>query len=219
MALIVFEREDTPYLQWIDDNPNGYVVNTGRGRNSSYFTLHRSSCRTISRYIKGQYEGGYTARDYIKVCSNDAQEILYWASMNRPKVSGFNSLCKKCKPDPHINQVVYPDQVPTDETYIEGATRIVTVNYYERSSSARKKCIENWGLSCRVCGMQFEERYGEIGRGFIHVHHLRELHSINREYEVDPIQDLRPVCPNCHAMLHKRTPPYTIEELKEKLNE
>jgi 5-methylcytosine-specific restriction protein A len=42
--------------------------------------------------------------------------------------------------------------------------------------------------------------------------------DIKGKYEVDPIKHLRPVCPNCHAMLHRQEPPFTIEELKEKLN-
>ncbi len=57
--------------------------------------------------------------------------------------------------------------------------------------------------------------YGQIGEGFIHVHHLKPLSEIGQEYEVDPIEDLRPVCPNCHAMLHRKKPPYTIEQLKD----
>lgn len=46
------------------------------------------------------------------------------------------------------------------------------------------------------------------------VHHLQEISSIGEEYEVNPIEDLRPVCPNCHAMLHKRDPAYSIADLK-----
>ena len=56
--------------------------------------------------------------------------------------------------------------------------------------------------------------YGERGVGFIHVHHLKPLSEISKEYEVDPIGDLRPLCPNCHAMIHRR-PEMGIEELKE----
>ncbi|MFG3611289.1 hypothetical protein [Rummeliibacillus stabekisii] len=48
----------------------------------------------------------------------------------------------------------------------------------------------------------------------MYVHHLKELHTIGESYEVEPIADLRPVCPNCHAILHKRKPAYSIEEIK-----
>lgn len=72
-------------------------------------------------------------------------------------------------------------------------------------------------FNCTVCGFNFTEMYGEIDKEFIHVHHLLELNQIGEEYVVDPIKDLRPVCPNCHAMLHKRKPAYSLEELKEKI--
>ena len=61
--------------------------------------------------------------------------------------------------------------------------------------------------------------YGKIGEGFIHVHHLLELSVIKKEYKVDPINDLRPVCPNCHAMLHRKKPAYSIEELRNVIQE
>jgi 5-methylcytosine-specific restriction protein A len=61
------------------------------------------------------------------------------------------------------------------------------------------------------------ELYGKLGDGVIHVHHLRELASLGEEYEVDPIKDLRPVCPNCHAILHNSSPAMTIEKLRKAL--
>lgn len=62
--------------------------------------------------------------------------------------------------------------------------------------------------------MNFKDTYGKIGEDYIHVHHEVEISSIAEEYEVDPIEDLKPVCPNCHAMLHRRKPAYTIDELR-----
>lgn len=99
-------------------------------------------------------------------------------------------------------------------TYTEGSIKEVVVNIYERNIQARKQCIQHYGCKCIICGMDFSEIYGEIGEGFIHIHHLKQLSEISQEYEVDPIKDLRPVCPNCHAMLHKSNVPYSIEEMK-----
>jgi 5-methylcytosine-specific restriction protein A len=99
-------------------------------------------------------------------------------------------------------------------TFAEGAVTRVSVNRFERSSRARELCIKKWGTDCVVCGFRFEQRYGDAGAGFIHVHHLAELSTVGSEYEIRPVDDLRPVCPNCHAMLHKRSPAYTIDELK-----
>lgn len=112
---------------------------------------------------------------------------------------------------------LFPDQIPAGVKFHEGAAVEVLVNVYERDPRARRKCIEHFGASCSVCGFDFGAIFGEIGEGFIHVHHLRKLSDIGIEYEFNPIQDLRPVCPNCHAMLHRRDPPYTIDELRELL--
>ena len=100
-------------------------------------------------------------------------------------------------------------------TFPEGAVTRVTVNKYERDPAARKNCLKNYGHQCNVCDLDFEDKYGDIGREFIHVHHLKELSTVGPGYEVDPIEDLRPVCPNCHAMLHKRRPAFTPEELRQ----
>lgn len=108
-----------------------------------------------------------------------------------------------------------PDEVEEGQTYIEGAMKRVPVNAYERNPQARRACLREHGTDCSVCGFSFGEEYGEIGAGYIHVHHLKPLAQAGGAYELDPVEDLRPVCPNCHAMLHKRNPPYSIEELKE----
>jgi hypothetical protein len=111
----------------------------------------------------------------------------------------------------------FPEEV--SEGFFEGATREVKVNKYERDLGARNECIKYYGPSCQVCGLNFKDKYGAIGEGFIHVHHIVPLSKIGKEYRVNPISHLRPVCPNCHAMLHKRTPPLSVEELKLLLNE
>jgi 5-methylcytosine-specific restriction protein A len=103
---------------------------------------------------------------------------------------------------------------PSPGPLVEGAAREVSMNVYERNPEARRQCISHYGPTCAVCGFDFEEVYGDLGKGFIHVHHLVPVSDIGEEYEVDPVNDLRPVCPNCHAMLHKRQPPYTVEEMR-----
>ncbi|RCW21458.1 HNH endonuclease [Ciceribacter lividus] len=101
------------------------------------------------------------------------------------------------------------------QTYIEGALKQIKVNAYERDRKARQACIDFHGTDCKVCGLDFGSRYGEIGTGFIHVHHVVPLASIGDEYEVDPVKDLVPVCPNCHAMLHLGAS--SVSDLKRRL--
>jgi len=109
--------------------------------------------------------------------------------------------------------IIYPDELE-NQTLSEGSKKQVIVNAYERNPRARQECIKYYGSKCFTCGFDFEKKYGKIGRGFIHVHHIKPLSEINEKYEVNPIQDLRPVCPNCHAMIHKKKPAYSIEEIQ-----
>lgn len=108
----------------------------------------------------------------------------------------------------------FADEIEGSPSYWEGAVKTIRVNTYERSAQARKRCIQYHGSACMVCGFNFAAVYGEIGEGYIHVHHTKPLSETAETYEVDPITDLQPVCPNCHAMLHRKVPPYKIEELK-----
>jgi len=110
-----------------------------------------------------------------------------------------------------------PDEIQNGQHFYEGASRQVWVNAYERNPKARKKCIDHYGYMCSVCGFDFEKRYGLIGRKYIHVHHLRALSEIDARYKVDPIKDLRPICPNCHVMIHSKKPMFTIVELRKRL--
>ena len=116
--------------------------------------------------------------------------------------------------DPTLGVDLFPDETPGHSRHEEGARLRVEVNIFERSREARERCIAHHGAKCVACGLDFKSVYGDIGKGFIHVHHLVPLSEINKTYIVDPIQDLRPVCPNCHAMIHRREPALTISQLK-----
>lgn len=96
----------------------------------------------------------------------------------------------------------------------EGAIIRVAVNKYERNPVNRAACIVIHGCYCHICGIKFDESYGELGEGFIHVHHITPISEVGEGYVIDPANDLIPICPNCHSMLHRRNPPLTIAELK-----
>jgi len=107
-----------------------------------------------------------------------------------------------------------PEEIVDLEKYPEGAKLQIAINRYERSAKARRMCIEHYGTKCAVCDFNFSDKYGEIGTDLIYVHHIIPLSEIGNDYSVDPIKDLRPICPDCHAVIHKNKLPYTIEEVK-----
>jgi 5-methylcytosine-specific restriction protein A len=111
-------------------------------------------------------------------------------------------------------QPTLPEEVASPASYYEGAVKEVTVNAYERDAKAREAAIAHHGFDCKVCGFDFESAYGKHGEGYIHVHHQVPLSTINKRYKVDPVKDLVPVCPNCHAMLHRGSETLTVAQLR-----
>lgn len=159
---------------------------------------------------------------YIKKVAQKYQ----WLRMNSQPLHS-DLLLQYLRVELNNNEIPFPNYKQTDfeiaeeipdadkwDLY-EGAKKQITVNRYERDPTARKKCLQKYGYKCSVCGFDFKTAYGKIGTDYIHVHHLKPLNEIKKEYKINPINDLRPVCPNCHSMLHVGK--LTIEELKNKL--
>lgn len=143
------------------------------------------------------------------------KHIDYYYEIRKVNLNSINRIYEKYNKIIKNTDLMNGDELDISGEYLEGQKKTILVNAFERNTEARLKCISHYGMDCGVCKFNFREFYGQIGEGFIHVHHLKLISSIGLEYKIDPIGDLLPVCPNCHAMLHKRSPPYTVEELKE----
>lgn len=176
--------------------------------NSRTGWVQRELKKETKSFAKEVYEG-------FKAYSEEDINTIIQSILDRPKRK-FKELFDPLDAD----AVEVQNQKATENKFIleEGKLYEITLTRHERNPKARKKCLEHYGTDCYVCGFNFEQVFGEIGKDFIHVHHLLPLSEISQEYEVDPINDLRPVCPNCHAMIHKNNPPFTIEEIKNLLN-
>lgn len=116
-------------------------------------------------------------------------------------------------------------EVSVADTLSEGQKTTITVNAYERNEKARKRCIEyykrlnNGVVKCEICGFEFGKIYGEQFKEKIHIHHIKEISSIGREYQIDPEHDLLPVCPNCHLIIHSKIPAYLPDEMRDMLSQ
>lgn len=102
----------------------------------------------------------------------------------------------------------------TDELPKEGKKQTVVSKRYERNGLYRKLCIEHYGCFCQICGENLEDKYGSVASGLIEVHHIEPVSEYEKPKVINPIADLLPVCPNCHAVLHRRKPAYLPEEVK-----
>ncbi|MDD3014649.1 MAG: HNH endonuclease [Candidatus Gastranaerophilales bacterium] len=130
-----------------------------------------------------------------------------------------NTITKEMTPlqDSEEQTNIFPEEIVPDDLhkYTEGAKKQITVNAYERNSKARQDCIKIHGDSCFICGFNFEDFYGSEFKGKIHVHHKKPLSEVSNDYKVNPQEDLVPVCPNCHMIIHSKAnrEVYTIENV------
>ncbi|MFI5819117.1 HNH endonuclease [Streptomyces rishiriensis] len=105
--------------------------------------------------------------------------------------------------------LIPPQLDEVDETgasALEGRLLTRWALFHERSPKLRDQKIAQvrrggGPLRCEVCGFDFARTYGDLGEGYIEVHHVTPLHvSGTRETRLD---DLACVCANCHRMCHK----------------
>ncbi len=178
-------------------------------RTLNYYTTHYYLQRIHEDFGEAAYRRALSALE---------KHLDYYDSLGRSRQVKLREFLREAVHEPE-DMPVYPDEVDPRLRLIEGARREVTVNGYERNPRARRICLDEYGYRCVVCQIDFKEVYGEIGCGFIHVHHVVELSNIGHEYVIDPLRDLCPVCPNCHAMLHKEKPALSVDELRLRLTD
>lgn len=117
-------------------------------------------------------------------------------------------------PQQAIEAAQTTDEDP-DQLFTEGAQCNIVADRYERSRSARQACLQANGAACAICGFDFAKAYGAEFASIIQVHHITPISEIGHEYQVDPVHDLIPVCPNCHVALHSKPGgTYTPDELR-----
>lgn len=143
----------------------------------------------MGAHPEGLAEGEYEWWHVLATGEHTRERGFVW-TLRQEVVRGLTACGLSATGQPMPNEVAEPEKL------IEGAVRQVTVNAYERNPVARARCIEAHGTACSVCMFDFGATYGGSAAGYIHIHHLRALASIGEQYEVNPVEDLRPVCPN-----------------------
>lgn len=185
----VTPRQKKPFRFWVEPGGTRAVPSTGRERSISNSEIAHF-CEIYSQ------SNSQKAKDYRQ---------LFNQSYLRAIASRF---------DANYIEFTFPEEVTETANLREGAVKMVSVNAYERSPEARRRCIESHGSYCKICTFNFGEVYGDFAAGFIHVHHLSPISLQGGERAVDPVEDLCPVCPNCHAVIHMRGGCLSIQEVQ-----
>ena len=222
------KKGDRIFLMRLGENPKG-IVGSGYAKSSYYIAPHwNGTIGKTSNYIDiefdiliNPYENPLFQKDLLEIVNHN--HIQQWFPqqsgisikqevLEKLESNWFNFITK----NKYIKNSFVSNDVTTNinETFQEGKSKNITQTRYERNPEARKRCLNHYGFSCKVCDFNFEQHFGEVDKGFIHVHHINQIADIGKEYEINPIKDLIPVCPNCHAMIHSKRPAFTIEEIK-----
>lgn len=200
-----------------------------RGAGKSFSDNKRSN-QSLKRFRPELTQLGYNEISEGEIGFEEAWKALVAACLkldtspsnrtNKPNWTGRSFFVKQNHRV--IDDSASPEDISSDPSGTEGAHKQITTNRYERDPNLRKECITHYlgddlQLRCLACDFSFGETYGEIGNGFIHIHHLNPLGNGQSERLVDPTRDLIPLCPNCHAMAHrgigKQQNPRTVLEL------
>lgn len=190
-----------------------------------WHVLHEEKIVPLENGNKNRVFFGEQIVQELLTKANAAENLRYSAFFNINGHFKRPSVIKSSVPHKHIPKILAnnaglsPDEIDlTSGTFVEGTTRQITVNAIERSVRARTACLEKHGTSCCICDFDFGKVYGEEVAGYIQVHHLKPLSEIKASYEVDPIEDLRPVCPNCHAVIHHGGKNRSIGDVKKMIS-
>ncbi|MBQ6944799.1 MAG: HNH endonuclease [Ruminococcus sp.] len=158
----------------------------------------------------------------------DSSFTRFGQGMKKVPIDCFTSIVKLIENRTAISSEIFsilPEELDKEQfqTLVEGAKKRITINAYERNPKAKAICISHYRvknkgrIKCEICDFDFGTVYGEAFSDKIVVHHIKEISSIGKDYEVDPIKDLLPVCPNCHLIAHSKTPAYTPDEIRSML--
>jgi hypothetical protein len=84
-----FTDDDAGFFEWLEQHPDGWLINTDRDPNPKYLVLHRTDgCG----HFKGAHSGDWT-RANTKLCSPNRQDLEQWA---KGTVGGEVTLCGDC---------------------------------------------------------------------------------------------------------------------------
>lgn len=180
------------------------------GANAGYGTLAHRVMKKLEK--KKRDDEPYIAIFVKKFAKPEKNYILYMSDELAEALEDLKWVKRDMKSLVSLSEIDSSDP----ESFEEGGVKFRTIKQYERSTKARRECISKNGDSCTVCDLSFKEAFGDDFDGLIVIHHTKPL-AVKEIRKTDPINDMKPLCPNCHAMAHYGLPgdkPRSIEELR-----
>ncbi|MFD0769767.1 HNH endonuclease [Bacillus sp. CGMCC 1.60114] len=197
---------------------DGNVVHKKRLRSSSKKQLlTRAKRRGLELLF--EHDSSVSIKDVSMAhYKENRQKVNPWVRENEETFQKmFSEIQIQCR-EKIVEEDITSELAQEDIFYTDGTAKTYYGTRYERDVRNRSAAIEIHGCSCAVCGFDFERVYGERGKSFIEVHHVKPLSTLEEATEINPEEDLVPVCSNCHRMIHrKKDDVLTVEELRDVL--
>ena len=211
--------------------PNGEDAKILAGRNDTKFSQkvrnlksHRDN-NDMWRYTDISSNGKYTLTEDGKTYLEEnrtAMEYLFSNPFDHEDSSQFINAVHRVQ-GKKTKLVVYNEE----DMVSEGKASKKESMTKSRSKRLRAAAIthykkENGKLYCSACSFCFEDTYGELGKDFIEIHHEKPLYQYSgddfEKYIGEAIKNVKPLCSNCHRMIHRNVNnPLTIEELQKRI--
>ncbi len=206
----IFIDEHYSRVENVTNKFSGLSLNSYKQLIVSYLETHgKTTIDELYEYISSIKNTGKTGKQYLREVVTNRYQGSDIFEYDNPLVWLKNNDKIDC---------TLPEELNENIKYSEGTSKTIVVNAYERNTKAKKVCIEYYGndYKCQICGFKFADKYGVEFKNKIHVHHIKPISEIGKEYEINPKKDLIPVCPNCHMILHSKGngQTYSVDEVK-----
>ncbi len=180
---------------------------------------------TFERYGYAEYKNGYffitdKGREFL---NKNIDFVIYLLS-NGFLYSDLKSSFQK----PFQKKDIEKTPKVFDENILiyEGVQKITHSKTYERSIKLRNTAIikytENERIKCKICCFDFEDFYGNYGKGFIEIHHQKPVFMFDdnetEQTVKTALENVIPVCSNCHRIIHRIRPPYLVKDIEKVVN-
>lgn len=191
-------------------HPTGMDAQILEGRNDTYFSQkvrNLKSHNTLAKHdFATNYEDGFKLTKHGADYINSHQEAIDYLLHDEFNYEDVKSAIDK------ISTLDNARVLPIEEVVSEGRLITRNVQTRERSSRLRMIAIEHFThngiISCDCCGFNFPTFYGnKYGCNCIEIHHIKPIfqyegNTFDQVVE-NALQNLLPVCPNCHRVIHK----------------
>lgn len=214
-------------------HPTGEDAEILAGRRDTKFSQkvrnlksHRDSNK-MAEYTDINNRGQYTLTLAGKQFLDDNREQVEYLFQNQFPASEIADVIDAIEKTTDKKRKVYVYK--EDEMVFEGEKTVSKSETRKRSRKLRDAAIAHYTqpdgkLYCAVCGFCFEDRYGEIGKGYAEIHHTNPVYQYSDDgfeaYISEAVDKVKPVCANCHRMIHRNAKrPLSIDELRTMLKQ